>query len=125
MNLMLNVIEAMKETDGVLTVKSQPQDRGILILVIDTGVGFPPKRQTRFSTHSLPPSHTAAAWAWRSAARSSNRTWSHLGRAERRAWREFALHITNRNRYRGGPRGGSVIPRPQERAKGDRGKTSP
>ena len=42
MNLMLNGIEAMKETGGVLTVKSQlDQDGRVLISVSDTGVGLP------------------------------------------------------------------------------------
>ena len=42
MNLMLNGIEAMKETGGVLTVKSQFRDNGeIDISVRDTGPGLP------------------------------------------------------------------------------------
>jgi PAS domain S-box-containing protein len=42
MNLMLNAIEAMNETGGVLTVKSQPDgDNHLLISVTDTGVGLP------------------------------------------------------------------------------------
>jgi signal transduction histidine kinase len=42
MNLMLNSIEAMKETDGVLTVKSQLGQNGhIEITVNDTGPGIP------------------------------------------------------------------------------------
>jgi len=42
MNLMLNAIEAMNETSGVLTVKSQlDQDGQVLISVSDTGVGLP------------------------------------------------------------------------------------
>ena len=42
MNLMLNGIEAMKETGGVLTVKTQlAQDGRLLISVSDTGVGLP------------------------------------------------------------------------------------
>jgi len=41
MNLMLNGIEAMKETGGVLTLKSQPEDGHVLISVSDTGVGLP------------------------------------------------------------------------------------
>ena len=43
MNLMLNGIEAMKETGGVLTVKTERGEDGqALILVSDTGVGLPP-----------------------------------------------------------------------------------
>jgi signal transduction histidine kinase len=42
MNLMLNGIEAMKETGGVLTVKTgQGSDGQVLISVSDTGVGLP------------------------------------------------------------------------------------
>jgi PAS domain S-box-containing protein len=42
MNLMLNAIEAMKETGGVLTVKTQLGENGqLLISVSDTGVGLP------------------------------------------------------------------------------------
>jgi signal transduction histidine kinase len=45
MNLMLNGIEAMKETGGVLTVKSERGDGGqVLISVSDTGVGLPATR---------------------------------------------------------------------------------
>jgi PAS domain S-box-containing protein len=43
MNLMLNGIEAMEETGGVLTVKSQLREDGqVEISVIDIGVGLPP-----------------------------------------------------------------------------------
>jgi signal transduction histidine kinase len=42
MNLMLNGIEAMKDTGGVLTVKSQSSEDGqIEISVNDTGPGLP------------------------------------------------------------------------------------
>jgi signal transduction histidine kinase len=45
MNLMLNAIEAMKETGGVLTVKSQlDQDGRLMISVSDTGVGLPAEK---------------------------------------------------------------------------------
>jgi PAS domain S-box-containing protein len=45
MNLMLNAIEAMKETGGALTVKTGPGDGGqVLISVSDTGVGLPAGR---------------------------------------------------------------------------------
>ncbi|RZU43727.1 two-component regulator propeller domain-containing protein [Edaphobacter modestus] len=44
-NLMLNGIEAMKETGGVLTVKSQlGQDGRVMISVSDTGVGLPAEK---------------------------------------------------------------------------------
>ena len=42
MNLMLNGIEAMKETGGMLTVKSQLREDGqIQISIDDTGPGLP------------------------------------------------------------------------------------
>ena len=41
MNLMLNAIEAMKDSGGELTVKSQRQDGQLLFSVSDTGVGLP------------------------------------------------------------------------------------
>ena len=42
MNLMLNGIEAMKEIGGVLTVKTERDECGqVLISVSDTGVGLP------------------------------------------------------------------------------------
>jgi signal transduction histidine kinase len=41
-NLMLNGIEAMKETGGVLTIKTERGEWGqVLISVSDTGVGLP------------------------------------------------------------------------------------
>jgi PAS domain S-box-containing protein len=45
MNLMLNGIEAMKETNGCgeLTIKSEARDGQLLISVSDTGVGLPPE----------------------------------------------------------------------------------
>jgi len=47
MNLMLNAIEAMKETGGVLTINSQPEDGHVLISVSDTGVGLPTENTDR------------------------------------------------------------------------------
>ena len=45
MNLMLNGIEAMKETGGVLTVKTERGEYGqVLISVSDTGAGLPAER---------------------------------------------------------------------------------
>jgi signal transduction histidine kinase len=42
MNLMLNAIDAMKETGGALTITSQmSEDNELLIAVRDTGVGLP------------------------------------------------------------------------------------
>jgi PAS domain S-box-containing protein len=46
MNLMLNGIDAMKETTGgvELTIRSQAEDGRLLISVSDTGVGLPPEQ---------------------------------------------------------------------------------
>jgi signal transduction histidine kinase len=45
MNLMLNAVEAMKETGGSLSVKSQLNQEGLLqISVSDTGPGLPPEK---------------------------------------------------------------------------------
>jgi signal transduction histidine kinase/PAS domain-containing protein len=46
MNLILNGIDAMKETSGgsELTIKSEPRDGQLLISVSDTGVGLPAER---------------------------------------------------------------------------------
>jgi PAS domain S-box-containing protein len=44
MNLMLNAIEAMQESGGELTMKSQPQDGQLLFSVSDTGVGLPTEK---------------------------------------------------------------------------------
>src|SRR6266404_3666539 len=44
MNLMLNGIEAMKDSGGELTVKSQLQDGQLQFSVSDTGVGLPPQK---------------------------------------------------------------------------------
>jgi PAS domain S-box-containing protein len=41
MNLMLNAIEAMQDSGGKLTIRSQVQDERLLFSVIDTGVGLP------------------------------------------------------------------------------------
>jgi signal transduction histidine kinase len=41
MNLMLNGIEAMKDSGGELTVRSQLQDSELLFSVSDTGAGLP------------------------------------------------------------------------------------
>jgi PAS domain S-box-containing protein len=45
MNLMLNSIQAMEQTGGVLTINAQLDPDGqVLISVSDTGVGFPPEK---------------------------------------------------------------------------------
>jgi signal transduction histidine kinase len=48
MNLMLNGIEAMRDTTGELSVKSQlAEDGQLLVSVTDTGVGLPPDNVDR------------------------------------------------------------------------------
>src|SRR6266404_1845940 len=46
MNLMINGIEAMKNTNGTreLVIKSQPENEQVLVSVSDTGVGLPPQQ---------------------------------------------------------------------------------
>jgi signal transduction histidine kinase len=81
MNLMLNGIEAMKETTGDLTIKSELGDDGqLLISVSDTGVGLPAEKadqifNTFFTTkpqgsgmglticRSIVESHSGRLWA--------------------------------------------------------------
>jgi len=70
---MLNGIEAMHDTGGVLTVKAQSENGQIKISVNDTDPGCRRARLAESSTRSLPPSRKAAAWAWPSANPSSNR----------------------------------------------------
>jgi signal transduction histidine kinase len=44
MNLMLNAIEAMKESGGELTVKSELEDSQLQFSVTDTGAGLPTEK---------------------------------------------------------------------------------
>src|SRR5258705_310692 len=44
MNLMLNALEAMKDSGGALTVKSEMQDSQLQFSVSDTGVGLPAEK---------------------------------------------------------------------------------
>ena len=62
MNLMLNAIEAMKDSGGELTVKSKRHGGQLQFSVSDTGVGLPTERGTKCFLRSSPPSHRAAAW---------------------------------------------------------------
>jgi signal transduction histidine kinase len=48
MNLMLNAIEAMKDSGGELVVTSEQTDNGqVLISLSDTGVGLPDNKEDR------------------------------------------------------------------------------
>jgi C4-dicarboxylate-specific signal transduction histidine kinase len=79
MNLVLNAIEAMKDSGGELAVKSELQDGQLQFSVSDTGVGLPTEK-TRSFLRSLPPSRRAAAWGWPSAVRLWNRMAACCGR---------------------------------------------
>ena len=47
MNLMLNAVEAMKDSGGELTIRSQREDSRLQFSVSDTGVGLPPEKVDR------------------------------------------------------------------------------
>jgi len=57
MNLMLNGIDAMKDTSGAceLTIKSEIADGQLLISITDTGVDYRRITRTKSSRHSLRP----------------------------------------------------------------------
>jgi signal transduction histidine kinase len=57
---MLNVIEAMRNSSGELTVKPQLQGGQLLFSVIDTGAGLPTENVDHIFPHSIPPRRKAA-----------------------------------------------------------------
>ena len=113
MNLMLNGIEAMKETGGVLTAKSQlGQDGQVLISISDTGVGLPDEKADRDLQCVLhdqaaglrygpgdQPLHHRVAWR------------PFVGHAQRRTRRHVSLHFGNRIHGSEAARRGNVIAR--------------
>jgi hypothetical protein len=54
-------------------------DGQIEVAVKDSGPGLPVEKATRYSMHSLRRNRKAAAWAWQSVSRSSNRTAAGFG----------------------------------------------
>jgi len=76
MNLMLNGIDAMKDTSGAseLTIKSEVADGQLLISITDTGVDYRRITRTKSSRHSLRPRMPALVWGCPSVAPSLNRT---------------------------------------------------
>ena len=66
MNLMLNAIEAMKETGGELTIRSRLNPQGQLVISIsDTGVGLPAENAERIfeAFHTTKPQGTGMGLA--------------------------------------------------------------
>ena len=66
MNLMLNAIEAMKETGGELTIRSRLDPKGQLVISIrDTGVGLPAENVERIfeAFHTTKPQGTGMGLA--------------------------------------------------------------
>ena len=63
MNLMLNAIEAMKDTGGHLAIRSRVNPEGRLFVSIsDTGIGLPAGSPNRFSSLSIRLNHRGRAW---------------------------------------------------------------
>jgi signal transduction histidine kinase len=62
MNLIVNRIEAMKDSGGELTVKSELQGGQLQFSVSDSGVGLPKEKMEQIFSAFLPPSRRAAAW---------------------------------------------------------------
>jgi Histidine kinase-, DNA gyrase B-, and HSP90-like ATPase len=129
MNLILNAIEAMKETGGVLTVKTQlGEDGQLLVSVSDTGVGLPKERTEQifdafFTTKPQgsgmgvinQPLHCRVARR------------ALVGHSERRTGRNVSFHSANRSRGSESVRYRNVIPVSlgQPRGDTDRGQGKP
>jgi len=66
MNLMLNAIEAMKDTGGELTITARPSPEGQLVVSIrDTGIGLPAENTERIfdAFHTTKPEGTGMGLA--------------------------------------------------------------
>jgi len=82
MNLMLNGIEAMKDTGGELTVTSRRTEDGqLLISVSDSGVGLPVDESDRIFKAFFTTKPQAPAWDSLSVGRSSSHIAAVCGRA--------------------------------------------
>jgi len=66
-NLMLNAIEAVKDSVGEFAVKSELQDGQLQLSVSDKGVGCQSRRWIGYFLRSLPTRRKAPAWGWPSA----------------------------------------------------------
>jgi signal transduction histidine kinase len=66
MNLMLNAIEAMKDTGGELTITARPNPEGqIIVSISDTGIGLPTENAERIfdAFHTTKPEGTGMGLA--------------------------------------------------------------
>jgi len=66
MNLMLNAIEAMKDTGGELTITARPNSQGqVIVSISDTGVGLPPENTEQIfeAFHTTKPEGTGMGLA--------------------------------------------------------------
>jgi PAS domain S-box-containing protein len=66
MNLMLNAIEAMKDTGGMLTIGSRPTPEGqVMVSIADTGIGLPAENTERIfdAFHTTKPQGTGMGLA--------------------------------------------------------------
>jgi len=62
-NLMLNAIDAMRETGGSLSVVSRLNEEGLVqISVSDTGPGLPATKEKQIFDPFLPPSRKVVGW---------------------------------------------------------------
>ena len=114
MNLMLNAIEAMKETGGVLTVKSQlDQDGRVMISVSDTGVGLPAEKADQIFNAFFT---TKPQGSGMGLAISRSIVESHGGRlwatSNSRTGRYISFHLADRSRRTESARYRNVIRRP-------------
>lgn len=75
MNLMLNGIQAVEKTGGVLMIMGElDQDGRVLIVVSDTGVGLPPEKTQQIFDAFFTTKPEGSEWGWRSVDRLLNRT---------------------------------------------------